>query len=806
MYLSYRWLARHVDLDGIDAEELSSLLTMSTCEVEGVEPFAPHLASVVVGHVLTRVPHPDADKLSLCTVDVGGQEPLQIVCGAPNVDAGQRVAVAPVGAVLPGNFKIKKSKIRGVESRGMICSERELELGDDHSGIWVLPEDAEIGRPVRDALDLADWVLEVDNKSLTHRPDLWGHRGIAGEIAAITRRDLLPLDLSAPGAGDGEPVSLSIESPACPRYLGLAIEGVQGGKSPTWLRMLLLAAGQRPIDLLVDLSNFVMLDLGQPNHTFDLGSISAEGIVVRQARQGEHMTTLDGEERQLVETDLLICSGSQPVALAGVMGGEGSKVAEGTSSLLLEVAAFDPTVVRRTSARLGLRTDASTRFEKFLDPTLPMKAAGHFARLLQDLQPGVRFPARLADVGEWSDPSHTLTLRTDRVRTALGAELSDEEQADILKRIGFGVSPCATGLEVCVPSARATKDVTLEQDLVEEIGRLYQYGNLPEAELVEAIAPPSSDPRRKMVRAVQDRLAGPARFHEVVSYSFQSDALHGSLGLEGEAYVEVQNPVAEGSGRVRRDVLPSLLGLLAHNRRHRDDVCLFEVGKGYRPDGEAERAEPAEVHQVALAWAGLRPAAGTPYDEARLWRLRAVLEDLVHSLGLPELEFQPAETVPPWAHPVRCLSARIGGLEVGCLADLEPGVASALELEGELLSDTAVAVLSLDGLLGVEPRPLGYRPIPRFPGIKVDVAVLAPDDLPAGTLAGAIKKAGKGAVASLDLFDLYRGESLDAGTKSLAWHVLLQSENKTLTDKEAQKFLSRVERAVGELGGELRKG
>ena len=806
MHLSYNWLARHVDLDGIGADELADLLTMSTCEVEGVEPFAPHLADVVVGHVTQREKHPDADKLSVCTVDVGGEEPLQIVCGAPNVDAGQNVAVATVGTVLPGDFKIKKSKIRGVEARGMICSERELGLGDDHDGIWVLPAEAEVGRSVRDALGVADWVLEVDNKSLTHRPDLWGHRGIAGEIAAITRRALKPLDLSAPETGGGGPFPLRIESAACPRYVALSIDGVQGGKAPVWLRMLLLAVGQRPIDLLVDLSNFVMLDLGQPNHTFDRSALSSEGIVVRQARAGERMQTLDGEERALEEADLLICSGETPVALAGVMGGEGSKVADGTASLLLEVATFDPVTVRRTSARLGLRTDASARFEKHLDPTLPLKAAGHFSRLLAELQPGVTFPARLADAGEWSDPAHTLTLRTGRARTALGVQISDEEQGDILTRIGFGVRAGEGVLEVDVPPARATKDVTIEQDLIEEVGRLYQYGNVPEAALVAAIVPPTADLRRRMVRAVQDRLAGAARFHEVMSYSFQSDALHDALGAGGASYVTVQNPVAEGSSRMRRDVLPSLLAVLENNRRHRDDVALFELGKGYRPEGASERGEPTEVHQVALAWAGTRPEEGAPYHTARLWRLRAVLEDLLDALGLPAPTFAAGQDVPAWAHPAKCLDVVVEREVVGRLAELEPGVAVDLGLAGELASDVACAELSLDALLAASARPPGYEPIPRFPGVKVDVAVLAPDELPAGELAAVIERAGRGAVAGLELFDLYRGESLGEGRKSLAWHVLLQSQTKTLTDKDAQKFLSRVERAVAELGGELRRG
>ncbi|MEO1916536.1 MAG: phenylalanine--tRNA ligase subunit beta, partial [Myxococcales bacterium] len=382
MLISFRWLARHVNLEGIDPETLANDLTLSTAEVEGVEAFAPHLLDVVVGHVISKEQHPDADKLSLCKVDVGEDEPVQIVCGAPNVDRGQNVAVATVGTVLPGDFKIKKSKIRGVESRGMICSERELELGDNHDGIWVLPSDCKVGTPVSKALGIDDWIIEIDNKSLTHRPDLWGHRGIAAEVGAIYKRPLLPLDVSLPALGNGTPINLQVESEACSRYLGLSIENAKPLPSPSWLQFLLLAVGQRPIDQIVDLSNFVMLDIGQPNHTFDAKQLSKDGIVVRDAKEGETITTLDGEERKLRPADLLICSGDTPIALAGVMGGETSKVGDDTSQLLLEVATFHPTVVRRTSTHLGLRTESSSRFEKSLDPTLPLKAAGHFAQLL----------------------------------------------------------------------------------------------------------------------------------------------------------------------------------------------------------------------------------------------------------------------------------------------------------------------------------------------------------------------------------------------------------------------------------------
>ena len=811
MYVSYRWLARHVDLSGISAEELAEDLTLSTAEVEGIERFAPQLSNVVVGHVVKRDPHPNADKLSACEVDVGDAATLQIVCGAPNVDAGQQVAVATVGTLLPGDFKIKKSRIRGVESQGMICSVAELELGDEHDGIWVLPDDAETGKSVADALGIEDWAIEIDNKSLTHRPDLWGHRGIAAEVAAIYRRELLPLDSSLPETGDGEPFPLTVESDACSRYLGLLVEGARAEPSPDWLRWLLLAVGQRPIDLIVDLSNFVMLDLGQPNHTFDANRLAAEGIVVRNARKDEAMTTLDGEARKLAPSDLLICSGDTPVALAGIMGGEESKVGEDTSRLLLEVATFDAATVRRTSTRLGLRTDSSSRFEKSLDPTLPARAAGHFSRLLSQLQPGVTFPARISDAGEFRDPARQIALRPARVRSALGLEIDDGEITDILTRLGFEVTGSGDeSFGVAVPSARATKDITMEQDLVEEIGRIHRYGNIPEQTMQAAVAPPKPDPRRTLVRVIQDRLAGPARFHEVLSHSFVADAMLEKIHHAELPHERVQNPMDKEESRVRRSVLPSLLEALEPNRRQRLDVRLFEIGKGYHPDVRSERGEPKEVHQLAIVWASSPDVVGESFDDDRFHQLLGVVGDLLETVGVGAPAWTPPETDadrPTWAHPSRCLLARFDGIDVpgATVATLEPGIARAVGLADELTSDVAVAEISIDTLVETERRVRPYTPIPRYPGVKLDVAVDLPEATAAAELVAVIETSGKGQVASSELFDVYRGKNVAPGRKSLAYHVLLQSPSKTLSDKDQAKFLSRLERGLEALDAKLRR-
>jgi len=819
MFVSIRWLARHVRLDGITPEQICNDLTLSTAEVEGLERFAPQLHDVVVGLVIKKSAHPDAEKLSVCLVEVGsgdggdGDGPLTIVCGAPNVAAGQKVAVACVGTTLPFDFKIKKSKIRGVESRGMICSIRELDLGEEHDGIWVLPEDAPVGAPVAEALGIDDWIIEIDNKSLTHRPDLWGHRGIARELAAIYERELLPLDTTLPETGSAPGYPVTIESKACTRYIALPIDGVSKCASPDWLRWLLLAVGQRAIDLLVDLSNFVMLDLGQPNHVFDRRRLGRGGIVVRDARLGETIVTLDGEERSLDPADLLICAGEEPIALAGIMGGEPSKVADDTDSLLLEVAHFDAVTIRRTSSRVGLRSDASARFEKTLDPTLPLAAAGHFARLLSTIADRAAFPAPITDEGSWHDPSSTIELRCERVRTALGKALSNDEIRHILERLEFSVeepgSPDEGRFRVSVPSFRAGKDITIEQDLVEEVGRIYRYGNIPERSMVSDVVPPPRDERRRLVRHLQDRLAGGARFHENLSYSFIGDDLLTKLGEIDRPYVSVINPVVQSEAKIRRNVAPSLLSTLEANRRHRGDVRLFEIGKGYEPEHANAQGEPRERHYLALAWAGPRPGKKSRYDENRMMRLHAIVEDLLRSRGCATPSWSSDGERPAWAHPGKCLflesdASQKGAGPLAVVAELEPGLAPAIGLSGDLESEIAIAEVCLDAMLDAKPSAQGYTPLPRFPGIKVDVAVAVAETTPAAELLALIEKAGKKQVAEIELFDLYRGQSVGEGRKSLAFHVLLQSDKKTLTDKDEQKFLKRFEQLVSEAGFELR--
>lgn len=807
MLISFNWLGRHIDLSGLTPAQVAGDLTLSTAEVEGVEEFLPQASAIVVGKVLSRDPHPKADRLSLCRVDVGAAEPVPIVCGAANVAAGQTVPVALPGTTLPGIGRLEKAKIRGEVSLGMICSEQEVGLSDESAGIWVLPDELAPGQTLAKALGLGDAVIDIDNKSLTHRPDLWGHRGIARELSAIYRRPLRPLVTTWPQLGSGPTLPVSIEHPSCLRYLALPIDGVEVRESPLWLRALLRAVGQRSREQLVDLSNFVMLDLGQPNHVFDRSLLGTDGIVVRKARASEPFTTLAGLDLKLSDEDLLIASKGVGVALAGVIGGANSEVRSETKSLLLEVATFDATTVRRASVRHGLRTDSSARFEKSLDPELPPLAAAHFARLLLELQPQVTLPASPTDVRTRQPRPVSIVLRPQRVRDALGAPLSDEQIVDILARLGFGVSSAGHSgeLVVQVPTDRATKDIGIERDLVEEVGRLYGYGNIAERPLVAPIEPPPHDERRWLVRRVADRLAGAARFTETIGYSFHSDELLATFGLAELQHASVRNPVVAQQSRIRRTLVPSLLANIEQNRRYRDEVRLFEIGKGYLAERRNPQHEPEERHLVGLVLAAPYRRDASFADNS-LAKLQAVVTDVLGVLERENVTWGPGE-VPPYGQPGRALAATFAsGVVVASIVSPRPELLAALGLKGGLQSDVAVAEISIDALIAAPRQTRRYVPLPRFPGIKVDVAIAVPTRVRSADVVGVIQDAAGSVCRSVDLFDIYTGGAVGEGKKSLAYHVLLQADDRTLGENEEQKFLKRLGSKLEAIDAVLRDG
>lgn len=802
MKISLNWLNDYVDLSDVSADRVAELLSLHTAEVEGVEVFGEAIQDVVVGHVLECEQHPQADKLSVTSVEYGAAEPVTVVCGASNVRKGLKVAFAPVGSKLPGDFKIKKAKLRGVESRGMICSERELELSDSHAGIMELADDAPVGTALVEYMGILDHVLELDNKSLTHRPDLWGHYGFAREMAAILERDLKPLplaELTTANAEEEGAVRINIEDEdGCAYYAGLQVELDGPPKAaPEWMQRRLNAVGQRPLDDLVDLTNYILLEIGQPTHAFDLDQIGGACIKVRAAEEGEVLRTLDDQERKLQPSDLLIGDADKGVALAGVMGGLSSEVTEGTRNILLESAVFHPTRVRRTSHRLALRTEASARFEKSLDPSYALQALRRFAYLLADIRPEAKVIAPVLQAGSDAAPQIQVPFHPQRTAELLGLELSKQRMVDILQRLGFGVEERGEELMVSVPSWRATKDVTTEIDLVEEVGRLAGYHNIQPEPLMAPVEVPRKDPMRLMCRKLSARLAGAHQAFETQGYTFLQDSWAERMGMDVSDFALVDNPVQEGLRLIRRDPIPSLLDQVGGNRREFANGCLFEIGKGYEPDGDALPTERRWL--AAIQWA---PAADASHGPASAFgQAKTVVDDLLRTVGIGSTAGGKQEQLPPpaWAHPGRSLQLPLG---LGWVAAVHPGLAKEFGFD----PGTLMAIcLDLDAVLEVsQKRRAKFQAPSRFPAIKVDVALALPKSVSYGEVQQALSKAGGKTLESLELFDLFEGGSLAEDQRSLAFHAVLRAPDRTLSDKDEQKFLKKVTQTAERLGGCLR--
>ena len=805
MKLSGSWLGRYVKLDDLHPQEIAWELSTRTCEVESVRPYGHGLDQVVVGKVVECARHPNADKLSVTKVDVGGGAALQIVCGAPNVAKGQSVAVAKPGTTLPDGSTLKTAKLRGVESQGMILSEKELGLGEEHDGILVLETGSKPGTPFYEVEPVRDWILEIDNKSVTHRPDLWGHYGFARELAAIFRRPLEPLVPSTPWkppGGKGIPVEI-VDPRGCFRYLALEISGIRVGASPGWMRRLLRAIGQRPINNLVDASNFLMFEIGQPTHAFDRAKIRDGRILVRRARPGEELTTLDGTKRKLSASDLLIADPQGAIGIAGVMGGQNSEVCGDTHGIVLESAVFDPVSVRRSAQAHSLRSEASARFEKSLDPAYADEAVRRFAELLPEISPGAKLESYSECVGDRArglPRTPTLGLDPERVSRRLGVALSPKEIAENLGRLQFQSAEKKGRLETAVPSFRATKDVTIEEDLIEEIGRIYGYGKIPERALIAPVAPPPRDPledERRFVRLAKERMSKGFGFSEACHYSFLPDKLAEALRVAALPYVTLANPIIQEQSRVRRSPLPSLLADLEPALRLREEVRLFEVGKGYRPEQPSERGEPREVLELAAVWAWRKKPEGA----APFFRGKGIVRSLLEQLGCSQFEESAANQTPQEAPFLKASSVqRLARAEtpLGFYGEIEPRIAKALATPGPVL----LLCLDLRALLAQGNEIPRFQALPKFPGIQVDVAVAVPADVSYRETFEAIQRAGGKLLADLQHFDSFW---LKDGQKSFAFHALLQSPERTLTEKEEQEFIEKVAGMAKQLGGQLRR-
>lgn len=813
MKVSYQWLNEYIDLSGLTAEELAEKMTRGGIEIDGVESRNKGVTGVVVGHVVSKEKHPDADKLNVCKVDVGTGEELQIVCGAANVDAGQLVPVAVIGAVLPGDFKIKRAKLRGVESQGMICSAKELGLNDkllakeQQEGILVLPESTRIGAPIADVLGINDEVLELD---LTpNRSDCLSMLGVAYEVGALTGREVkLPdnavLDAALETKGL---VSVSVEAPEqCPHYTARYIKDVKIGASPAWLQNRLMAAGIRPINNVVDVTNFVMLEYGQPLHAFDADRVPGGRIVVRMAREGETLVTLDDQERKLEPHMLVITDGNEPIALAGVMGGASTEVTAATTNILLESARFDGGTVRKTSRQLGLRSESSIRFEKEVDPSNVIPALDRAASLIAQLADGLATDGIVEAAVKQPEPT-IVEVTLDRINGYLGTELSSLEIRSILGRLRFAYEVGGgDAFRVEVPARRG--DITRAVDIIEEVARLHGYDNIPTTPIYGDVIPGSLTKPQAIRRELRKRLAD-SGLHEVVSYSFTSPArteLFPGLS-DGARPVRLAMPMSEDRSVLRTTLIAQLLETAVYNgNRKNNSAALFEIGSVFHTDEETLTRLPREKHRFAALLTGNRTEAGwngkaEAYD---FYDAKGIVETIASVLGLSDrLSYAAAQ--PEHFHPGRTaaivLETETGPMTIGYVGQLHP----ANQVEWEL-ADTYAIELELEPVYEYASFDIEYRTLPRYPAMERDIAVVVDEAVSASSLTKAATVTAGELLESIRVFDVYTGERLGAGKKSVALALVYRHADRTLTDEEVTSLHAEV---VGQLtqsfGAELRK-
>lgn len=795
MLLPYRWLKEYTDV-AWSPEELAHRLTMSGMEVSAVKPPYPKLRDVVVGEVREVAPHPAADRLHVCRVDVGGKE-ITTVTGADNVRAGMKVPVALPGAVLPGaDGPLREAELSGVLSEGMLLSERELGVGDDAGGIMELPYDLVVGREVISELRLDDWVLEI--KTYANRPDCQSVIGLAREVAALTQAPLRLPDVKIKGAAGGQTVPVYIEDfELCPRFCAQVIEDVTIGPSPGWLQAYLRLAGMRPINNVVDVTNFVMLEMGQPLHAYDLVLLRGPEIHVRRAKPGETIRTLDGIQRKLTGEMLVIADRDGAVGIAGVMGGESTEISPATRTIMLEAANFNAASVRRTSRTLGLPTEASLRFEKGLDPHLPAKALARAAQLIAEIAGG-KPAAEITDVYKDLPAERVIHVRPERVNAVLGTDLPDDEMKRLLSALHFTVERVeANRLKVTVPTYRS--DIEREVDLIEEIARLYGYDR------IEPTLPRSSAVRGKQegkmeqVDALRARLSA-AGLDEVINYSFMNPKSLRNLGLAEDdparAAIPILNPITEEMSLLRTTLMPGLLELLVRNlRRQITSVHVYEIGSVFLPESLPLRSQPEERPALGIALIGQAPSSGWGVAQRSVdfYDLKGFVEAALQELGVTTGLRRASH---PALHPGRAAELVLDGRVVGVFGEVHPEVLERFEIDRRAY----VAELDLGPLLGHSRVPVA-QPLPRFPAIRRDLALLAPEGVPAQTIADIIQSEGGPLLRRLQLFDVYQGKQVPAGYRSLAYSLEWQTPDRTLTDEEIhavqQRILTRLAQECG---------
>lgn len=787
MKFSWNWLSDYVDLKGVDPMDVANRFTMTVAELEGVEHIGAGLGDIIVGEIVAIDEHPFADKLQVIVVDVGNRT-VKGVSGAPNLYVGMHVPTALPGTVLPGDKVVNAVDLRGVHSEVVILSEKEMGLSDDHSGVVDLTDSgAQPGHRLVDQFGVEDFVFEVDNKSINHRPDLWGHLGIAREIAAMTGRRFIGIDSRFEGGSDDLLAVAVDDHKDCPRYMAMCYGGIKIEPSPWWIARRLRTVGLRPISNVVDLTNYIMLATGEPMHAFDRRQVGGDTIRVRRAVDGESFRTLDGQDHVLTTNDLLIADANRGVALAGVMGGENSEIADDTIDVVLECANFHPAMIRRTALRHAIRTDSSARFEKSLDPNIAVIAMAEFTRMLANVSKGARPTSRVYDIGGPAKKAISIALDPAWVSRRLGLDVSVVKIKEILENLGFGVTLGDDGvLAVSVPSWRATRDIKIREDLLEEVGRVIGYDNMPPQPAMAAVSLVEREPKREMIRRIKRILTAECNYDEIETYSFVSSKLLDYIGYVPENPVKVRNPIADDLASLRTELVLNLLGTMAVNTRNYGDFDLFETGRVFR-DQLTDEGIPWQAHSIGMMSVrrGVKDPAG---HQALFLKVRGSVEVLSERIGLMGLKFETIAPNRPWMHPMGTVSVSAGSTVIGYVSWLHPATLKALDGRGAVV----VAELSLPALLSAPRGPSRFVPVPRFPAVKVDLSLVMNSKMPAGEIAAVISANGGALLKAVDVVDVYSGEPIPELSKSVTYRMTFASNERTLEDAEVQQAMTAI--------------
>ena len=778
MYISLNWIKDFVDLSGVDVENLVNKFTMSCAEVEGVEYKGRELSGVVTAKIIDVKPVENSKKLHLLQVDAG-DEVLQIVCGAPNVRVGLVTALAKVGAKL-GDITIGKAKLAGIESYGMCCGGDEIGINDDHSGIVELDDDTPLGKDIKEVLDIEDVIIEIDNKSLTNRPDLWGHYGIAREIAALVGRELKPLNIEDVKNFEGkQKTNISVDTKSCYRYTSANMENITKTKSDLNTQIRLFYCGMRGINLLADITNYVMLELGQPMHAFDNSIV--KDIKVKDLDKAEGFKTLDDMDRELPAGTMVITSAGKPVAVAGVMGGQNSEINDNTTSVLIESACFDGAVVRKTAAALKLRTESSARYEKMLDPELTKTALLRYVYLVKKNDSGAKISSDIVDIYNFKYPKINIKIEKEYIDKYIGIEIPEERIVDILTKLQFNIVNKNNGVyEIEVPSFRATKDISGKADIIEEIARVYGYDNIPPKTLKQPLIPSLLNKDVKLEYDVKYNLANRYNLNEVHSYLWYDLEMNKILDIEPTSVIRCVNSINKDNDKIRSTIIPSLLKTVYDNKNAQNEVGIFEIGRVVKNLNK----ETGLVNETKSLGIVLYKKQGD--QKELLVSIKNMVDYLFEYIIKADYELEIGENTEKYYHPVNFYNVKVNGKIVGNINLLHPTTLNNLEKN----SAVAVCEINFTEVIELKTKDVKFAPIAKFPTTKLDFNFLIPKKMLYKDIISYANSIETELCYNVSLLDIYEKE--DEELKSYTLHYEVNSMERNLTTQDIEKFHTAV--------------